>query len=358
MNNSCSAGGSKLNCAQSAMLTFPEPDASFPGQGRACVAAAAEDTAKDCSSSQSDLSYDDPGNRTTNPNYSYVTVPLSTHYRTSDTGPINNGSTLVSTINCMQAPGGHGSSFAIGIDGSGRTWPPTTTQSPGRDHLPQRRRGRTTDQSTTTTPSKTPKSAPYRTQPCHQAITSARNAAVSGTWISRSPMTRPAVPTASAGRRHLLTRPSRRLSSPALSCRRSSGMSIMQADRPRPGQQLLQPTHCRPAERRSSSRSPPTSPAQPSSTTTGPKELARPPLSGWLTADQIRDAKSQTCRTRAACPRPPPRLTVASRSGSRRACSTRSGVRDCSTMTSRSGSTGPGCRATERPGKRRSVARQ
>jgi hypothetical protein len=58
-------------------------------------------TSKACSSSQSDLSYDNPSAKTTDPNYPYVVVGLSTNYRTSDTGPINSSSSLVSTINCM-----------------------------------------------------------------------------------------------------------------------------------------------------------------------------------------------------------------------------------------------------------------
>jgi len=51
-------------------------------------------------------------------------------------------------------------------------------------------------------------------------------------------------------------------------------------------------------------------------------------------------------------------LRTGMRSGSRPGCSMRFGGKDCSITTSRSGSTGPGSRATGRPGRRRLVARR
>ncbi len=183
MNNGCSAGGSKLNCAQSAMLAFLS--SMLPSQDKVGLALLPppKNTAKKCSSSQSDLSYDDPGNRTNNPNYPYVTVPLSTDYRTSDTGPVNNGSNLVSTINCMQAPGGHGSSFATGID-TIQSYLAANHDPNAQDVIIFLSDGEANYGPVFyDNPVKNPEVSPYRTQPCHQAITSARNAASSGTWV-------------------------------------------------------------------------------------------------------------------------------------------------------------------------------
>jgi hypothetical protein len=140
-------------------------------------------TSKACSSSQSDLSYDNPSAKTTDPNYPYVVVGLSTNYRTSDTGPIDSSSSLVSTINCMQAPGGHGSSFATSID-KVQAYLAANHTSGAQDVIIFLSDGLANSGPVYyDNPVKNPEVSPYRTQPCHQAISSAATAGSAGTWI-------------------------------------------------------------------------------------------------------------------------------------------------------------------------------
>lgn len=183
MNNACSAGGSKLTCSQSAMLTFLGD--MVPSQDKIGLALLPPPTtvANKCSSSQSNLSYDNPAAKATDPNYPYVVVGLSTDYRTSDTGPVNNGSGLVSTINCMQAPGGHGSSFATGID-KVQAYLAANHDPKAQDVIIFLSDGEANYGPVYyDNPVKNPEVSPYRKQPCHQAITSAHNAAAASTWI-------------------------------------------------------------------------------------------------------------------------------------------------------------------------------
>jgi Flp pilus assembly protein TadG len=183
MNSSCSAGGSKLNCAQSAMLSFLSAMAPSSDKIGFALLPPPKTVAKACSSSQSDLSYDDPSNKTTDPNYPYVAVGLSTDYRTSDTGPLNNGSALVSTINCVQAPGGHGSSFATGID-KVQAYLAANHDPKAQDVIIFLSDGEANYGPVYyDNPVHNPETSPYRKQPCHQAITSAHSAAAAGTWI-------------------------------------------------------------------------------------------------------------------------------------------------------------------------------
>jgi Flp pilus assembly protein TadG len=183
MNNSCSAGGTKLSCSQSAMLTFLS--SMVPSQDKIGLALLPPPTsvANKCSSSQANLSYDNPATKTTDPNYPYVVVGLSTDYRTSDTGPLNNGSSLVSTINCMQAPGGHGSSFATGID-KVQAYMTANHDPKAQDVIIFLSDGEANYGPVYyDNPVKNPETSPYRKQPCHQAISSAQAAAAAGAWI-------------------------------------------------------------------------------------------------------------------------------------------------------------------------------
>ncbi len=183
MNNSCSAGGTKLSCSQTAMKTFLS--SLLPSQDKVGLALLPPptSTSKTCSSSQSDLSYDNPSQKTTDPNYPYVVVGLSTDYRTSDTGPLNTSSSLVSTINCMQAPGGHGSSFATGID-KVQSYLTAQHDPKAQDVIIFLSDGEANYGPVYyDNPPKNPETSKYRTQPCHQAISSAGSAAALGTWI-------------------------------------------------------------------------------------------------------------------------------------------------------------------------------
>ena len=183
MNAGCLAGGTKLTCAKSAVMSFltnMQPSVDKVGLA---VFPPPTTLANACSSSTSNLWYDDPTKKTTNPNYPYAVVPLSTDYRTSDSGPLNNNSNLVKTVNCLQAPGGHGTSFATAIEAA-----QAELQLHG-DPKAQNVIIFLSDGDANygpvfyDNPPKSPEVSPYRTQPCHQAITSAKAQAAKGTWI-------------------------------------------------------------------------------------------------------------------------------------------------------------------------------
>jgi hypothetical protein len=183
MNDSCTAGGTKLQCVKSALLGFlgnlnPSVDkvglAVFPPP---------TSVANACSSSQSNLSYDNPSKKTTDPNYPYTVVGLSTDYRTSPTGPLNSSSSLVQTINCLQAPGGHGTSFATAIE-KAQAQLVANGQSGAQNAIILLSDGDANYGPVYyDNPPKSPEVSPYRTQPCQQAITSAHAAAAAGTWV-------------------------------------------------------------------------------------------------------------------------------------------------------------------------------
>jgi hypothetical protein len=183
MNDSCTEGGTKLQCAKTAILNFlaqmnPTEDsiglAAFPPPKSLSLA---------CSASQSDLSYDNPSAKTTDPNYPYTVVPLSTDYSASPGAPLNQNSSLVKTINCLQAPGGHGTSFATAIakaqaeliaDGRPNGQNVIVLLSDGDANY---------GPVYYDNPPKNPEVSPYRTQPCQQAANSAATAAAAGTWV-------------------------------------------------------------------------------------------------------------------------------------------------------------------------------
>jgi len=183
MNNSCTEGGTKLQCAKNAVLSFLSQMNPTVDRIGLAVFPPPTSLSNTCSSSQSNLSYDNPSKKTTDPSYPYTVVPLSTDYRTSPSGPLNQNSSLVRTINCLQAPGGHGTSFATAIekaqaelvaDGDSKAQNVIVLLSDGDanygpvyyDNQPKK-----------------PEVSSYRTQPCHQAISSAAAATAAGTWV-------------------------------------------------------------------------------------------------------------------------------------------------------------------------------
>lgn len=179
MNNPCSAGGTKMTCLRNGIKAFlsgmdPAYDkvgliAFPPGTGSAC--------------SFSPKSTDGPTtDYDAHPN-GYVVVPLSNDYRASATAPLNSGSALVSTVNCIRAGGTTATASAVDkaqqtlagshdpkaqdviiflTDGESNYGPCTNPNSSGVC---------------------TNNSSPYRSQPCHQAITSAKAASSAGSWV-------------------------------------------------------------------------------------------------------------------------------------------------------------------------------
>src|SRR6185312_1677872 len=97
----------------------------------------------------------------------YVIVPLSSDYKApGPNGAINNASNLVSTINCVQAGGG--TAYATAID-KARTDLETNGRINAWKVIIFLSDGAAND-----APSYYPSSSPYKTQPCHQGITSAQ----------------------------------------------------------------------------------------------------------------------------------------------------------------------------------------
>jgi len=183
MNNSCTAGGTKLGCAKKAILAFigdMNPKVDSIGL---VVLPPPTSLANACSSSQSSLSYDNPSKKTTNPNYPYAVVPLSNDYRTSPTGPLNSNSNLVKTINCLQAPGGHGSSFATALESAQAQLAASSRPNAQNVMIFLSDGDANYGPVYYDNPPKSPEVSSYRTQPCHQTISSAAAATAADTWV-------------------------------------------------------------------------------------------------------------------------------------------------------------------------------
>jgi Flp pilus assembly protein TadG len=105
---------------------------------------------------------------------SYTLVPLSSDYRNPN-GTLNGSSSLVSTVNCVQGAGS--TSYANAIDAA-----QTELTAHGRPNVPKIIVF-FTDGAANTGPGYYSTSSPYRTQPCHQGVTSASVAKAAGTVV-------------------------------------------------------------------------------------------------------------------------------------------------------------------------------
>jgi Flp pilus assembly protein TadG len=103
----------------------------------------------------------------------YTIVPLSTDFKVN--GAINNGSNLVQTINCVPASGS--TSYANALEAA-----QAELDADGRADV-QDVIVFLTDGAANTGPTYYPSNSPYRTQPCHQGVTSAGTIKNKGTWI-------------------------------------------------------------------------------------------------------------------------------------------------------------------------------
>jgi hypothetical protein len=110
----------------------------------------------------------------TSPLPSYLLVPLSKDFKKSD-GTLDTTSNLVSTINCVQ--GGGTTSYANAIDAA-----QAELDAHGRPDV-QDIIVFLSDGAANTGPSYLSSSSPYRTQPCHQGVTSAGLAKAKGTIV-------------------------------------------------------------------------------------------------------------------------------------------------------------------------------
>jgi hypothetical protein len=104
----------------------------------------------------------------------YVLAPLSHDYKSSN-GTLNTSSNLVSTLNCVQ--GGGSTAYANAIDAA-----QAELNKDGRPGVPNVI-VLLSDGAANTGPSYLPTSSPYRTQPCHQGISSSQAAQGAGTVV-------------------------------------------------------------------------------------------------------------------------------------------------------------------------------
>jgi hypothetical protein len=104
----------------------------------------------------------------------YTLVPLSSDYKLPN-GTLNTGSSLVSTVNCLQGAGS--TAYANAIDAA-----QAELNLHGRAHVPKVIVF-FSDGAANTGPSYLSSTSPYRTQPCHQGVSSATAAKAQGTTI-------------------------------------------------------------------------------------------------------------------------------------------------------------------------------
>ena len=180
MSSSCSAGGTKLSCAKSGVDSFLlGMDPAYDKVGLAILPPASGSGA--CAQPKTS---DGPPNDYDVYTNGYVVVPLSTDYKTSSQSTsLNSSSTLVSDINCIKAGGT--TAYATAIDQAQAVLT--------ANHDPQAQDVIVffTDGEATYGPCVDANNdnvcdnnnSPYRSQPCHQAITSAGAAKTAGTWV-------------------------------------------------------------------------------------------------------------------------------------------------------------------------------
>ena len=109
-----------------------------------------------------------------NTSTAYELVPLSSDFRNAD-GSLNNSSSLVSTINCVQSNGS--TAYANAIEAA-----QAELVQHGRPNVPKVIVF-ASDGAANTGPNSYSTSSPYRTRPCGQGVTSANNVKAAGTVI-------------------------------------------------------------------------------------------------------------------------------------------------------------------------------
>jgi Flp pilus assembly protein TadG len=171
MDWGCTAGGTKLQCAQDgvdAFLSGMDPAIDEVGL---VVFSPAGSTSTICSRPPNDNSWFDQ----TRPSPLWTVVGLSTDYKPSATSPLNRSSGLYRTVHCLQAGGS--TAYATAIDQAqavlvanhdSKAQDAIVFFTDGEANYGEYPRGN---------------SSPYRTEPCHQAIDSAASAKAQGTWI-------------------------------------------------------------------------------------------------------------------------------------------------------------------------------
>jgi Flp pilus assembly protein TadG len=211
MTQTCTAGGTKLSCAQAGVNAFlqqmlpsqdligfetfppvnvaaPAPTASYATvQTNACTATGSTNTA-----------YYDNGQagatlaqKAANPNWAYVIVPLANDFRATDTSPtLNAASNLVKTVACLKpaSSNSNGTSYADAIDIASQ-YLAANGRPNAQDVIVFLSDGEANygpvyhSAAAGTITLASEQADPYRTTPCHQAINSSRTATNAGDWV-------------------------------------------------------------------------------------------------------------------------------------------------------------------------------
>jgi hypothetical protein len=178
MGTACTAGGTKLTCAKNGINAFL--GAMDPAYDKVGLVAFAPHSGNVCNTPKG--TNGPPNDYDQYPN-NYLFVPLSNNYKTSATSPLNPSSSLVSTINCVQAGGT--TVFAAALD--------TARNTLAANHDPEAQDVIIflTDGEANYGACQSPNgsgvcsnnTSPYRTNPCGQAVTSAQQASSAGVWV-------------------------------------------------------------------------------------------------------------------------------------------------------------------------------
>jgi len=177
MNNSCTAGGTKMTCLRNGIKAFLQ--GMDPAYNQVGLMAFPPGTGTGTVCSFSPKTTDGP---TTDydayPN-GYLMVPLSNDYKTSATSPLNTGSALVSAVNCIKAGGTTATATAID---KAEQYLASNHDSKAKDVIIFLTDGESNYGPCTVGANQvcTNNSSPYRSQPCHQAVSSAGVAKANG----------------------------------------------------------------------------------------------------------------------------------------------------------------------------------
>jgi hypothetical protein len=180
MNQSCTAGGTKVTCARDGINSFLSAmDPTYDKVG--LVAFPPGNGGNPCSFTPK--STDGPTtDYDASPN-GYVLVPLSSDYRASSTSPLNPSSALVSTVNCIRANGTTATAAAID---RARTTLAANNDPNAQDVIifftdGEANYGACTDSNGDQICENNNSS--YRSTPCRQAASSAQAATAAGVWV-------------------------------------------------------------------------------------------------------------------------------------------------------------------------------
>jgi hypothetical protein len=171
MNAGCSAGGTKIQCAQTGIDSFLQGMDPTVDKVGLVIFSPAQNASKLCSTPPNNNSWFDQ----TSPAPLWIAVGLSNDYKSSPTSPLNTSSTLYTTYHCIKAGGS--TAYATAIDQA------QSVLAANHDPKAQDVIVFFTDGEANYGEWPKGNGSTYRTQPCHQAISSAAAAKGAGTWV-------------------------------------------------------------------------------------------------------------------------------------------------------------------------------